>query len=131
MSYKTYLIECDYLYNTGLVITSLLEMEETFGAAYINENIVCVDTKLTFDNLYKSLVVDLDLTLGISELNQGNINEIISNYNPLTKSQIKDFINEVEISNDINYFLDLIIDRGGVEHLNLKEKQRLTELSKK
>lgn len=131
MSYKTYLIECDYLYSTGIVITALLEMDETFGAAYINENIVCVDTKSKFEDLYKYLVVDLDLTLGISELNYKNFNDMVSHYSSVTKGQIEDFMREVEISSDVNYFLDLIIDRGGVEHLNLKEKQRLTELSKK
>ena len=130
MSYKTYVIECDYIYTTGIVLSALEDMEETHEASYIDGNMVCVDTFATFEELYKVLVVTLDLTIGISEINRDNFDESMLCYNPSTKNRVRDFIEMTEISTDINYFLDLIIDRGGVNHLTLKEYQRLEELSK-
>ena len=44
---------------------------------------------------------------------------------------VEDFIKKVDISYDINYFLDLIIEKGGQNKLSCKEQQRLWELSKK
>ncbi len=52
-------------------------------------------------------------------------------YNKIIKKQVSDFIKECDISEDINYFLDLIIDEGGIKNLTPKEKQRLKELSNK
>ena len=45
--------------------------------------------------------------------------------------RVGEFIKKVDISEDINYFLDLIIERGGENELTPKETQRLWELSKK
>jgi hypothetical protein len=44
---------------------------------------------------------------------------------------VEEFIKRVDISYDINYFLDLIIEKGGETNLTSKERQRLWELSKK
>ena len=130
MSYKMYLIECDYIYTSGIVVSALLDMEETHEASYINGNIVCVDTFATFEEIYKFLVIDLDLTLGITELTYDNFSENMSCYNGIIRDQVKQFIKGAEISDDINYFLDLIVDRGDIKLLSLKEYQRLEELSK-
>ena len=45
--------------------------------------------------------------------------------------RVEEFIKKVDISYDINYFLDLIIEKGGENMLSCKETQRLWELSKK
>lgn len=42
---------------------------------------------------------------------------------------VEEFIKKVNISEDINYFLDLVTEKGGAVFLNGKERQRLQELS--
>ncbi len=131
MLYNKFLIECDYIYNSGMVLSALEYMEGTHEVTYITGNIVCVDTCETFEYLYKNLVVRLDLTLGITPIDENNFDEVMYSYNKIIKKQVSDFIKECDISEDINYFLDLIIDEGGIKNLTPKEKQRLKELSNK
>ena len=53
-----------------------------------------------------------------------------SNEAPIALSnRVEKFIKEADISYDINYFLDLIIEKGGRFLLTGKERQRLRELS--
>jgi hypothetical protein len=42
---------------------------------------------------------------------------------------VEEFIKKVNISEDINYFLDLVSKKGGTTWLSDKERQRLHELS--
>jgi len=42
---------------------------------------------------------------------------------------VDEFIKKADISDDINYFLDLVTEKGGVNWLTAKERQRLHELS--
>ena len=44
---------------------------------------------------------------------------------------VDEFIKKANISDDINYFLDLIIEKGNKYLLTPKEQQRLHELSRK
>lgn len=44
---------------------------------------------------------------------------------------VDEFIKKANISDDINYFLDLIIEKGNKYLLTPKEQQRLNELSRK
>jgi hypothetical protein len=52
-----------------------------------------------------------------------------SEYNVLNEAKLK-FIKDADISDDIDYFLDLIIEKGNLYFLGAKEMQRLMELSK-
>jgi len=45
------------------------------------------------------------------------------------KEAVDDFVKKANISDDINYFLDLIIEKGSKYSLTPKEQQRLNELA--
>ena len=47
------------------------------------------------------------------------------------QNAVNDYIKKADISDDINYFLDLISQKGSKYSLTPKEQQRLDELSKK
>ena len=130
MFYQSFLIECDYLHTTKLVLSTLDIMVETYEVSYINGNVICLNTLSTFEQLYEILIVELELVLGIINIDKNNFIEEVSCYGNEIIGQISDFFNMIMVSDDINYYLDLIIFLGSYDLLSLKEKDCLEFLSK-
>jgi hypothetical protein len=130
MNYRMFLIECGDLVSSGLILSTLEGLDENHLVEYINHNIICVDTRFNIDEIYDILAIKNKLLVGITEINDFNLGTTLFCYSPRIFEDVRDFTIDANISEDINYFLDLLVDRGGIDNLTIKEKERLSELSK-
>ena len=84
----------------------------------LNDNTMVIDSLYSIDEL-KNEFNDLDVVI-----------VDITNFEPESKKMSEAFF-KLDISNDVNHFLDLINDKGGIDFLTGKEKERLFELSER
>lgn len=89
----------------------------------INDSVILIDTYHTIPELELEFPGYENLFIDITDINL---------YGLVKEEWITPILNakkEMDISDDINYFLDLIQEKGGIEKLTDKEFQRLNQLS--
>lgn len=100
----------------------------TVESIKINDNVILIDTLHSVEELNDEFD-GLDVkVIDITELNHF---DTLTDFNFETNIKIADAKKELDISDDINYFLDLIKTKGHDYLLSGKEQQRLYELTKK
>jgi hypothetical protein len=90
-------------------------------------DIILLDTCNGINDWKEIIDKELSISVLITEIEKLKFCE--SEYNVLNEAKLK-FIKDADISDDIDYFLDLIIEKGNLYFLGAKEMQRLMELSK-
>ena len=90
-------------------------------------DIILLDTCNGINDWKEIIDKELSISVLITEIEKLKFCE--SEYNVLNEVKLK-FIKDADISDDIDYFLDLIIEKGNLYFLGAKEMQRLMELSK-
>ncbi len=89
----------------------------------INDSVILIDTYHTIPELELEFPGYENLFIDITDINL---------YGLVKEEWVTPILNakkEMDISDDINYFLDLIQEKGGIEKLTDKEFQRLNQLS--
>ena len=89
----------------------------------INDSIILIDTYHTIPELELEFPGYENLFIDITDINL---------YGLVKEEWVTPILNakkEMDISDDINYFLDLIQEKGGIDKLTDKEFQRLKQLS--
>jgi hypothetical protein len=125
MIYKKYLIIAE---NDMDVVNEFINWSlKGFTSAHvvINDEMVMIDTQHTLDEL-KTEFIALDIKI-VYILGK----QLGEDFGLMTNIKIFEAIKSLDISDDINYFLELISSKGSVDFLTSKEKERLFELSKK
>jgi len=92
----------------------------------INENIILIDTLHTIEELVEQFK---GTDVNIIDITESNNFDTLD-FTIETNIKIAEAKKELDISDDINYFLDLIETRGHEYLLTGKEQQRLHELTK-
>jgi len=92
----------------------------------INENIILIDTLHTIEELVEQFK---GTDVNIIDVTESNNFDTLD-FTIETNIKIAEAKKELDISDDINYFLDLIETRGHEYLLTGKEQQRLHELTK-
>lgn len=90
-------------------------------------DIILLDTCNGINDWKEIIDKELSISVLITEIEKLKFCE--SEYNVLNEAKLK-YIKDADISDDIDYFLDLIIEKGNLYFLGAKEMQRLMELSK-
>lgn len=126
MVYKKFIIECDCRLTADVVI----EYIDWFSniIEYVGSTLIFIDAPYTYEELSDALLSS-NLEVIIYDINSGIPDEIFKKFDTRITDNIYELIKKADISNDINYFLDLILERGGTKYLSGKEYQRLCELS--
>lgn len=91
-------------------------------------DIILLDTTSGIQDWTELIKRDLDIDVKVMLIEDLKFNADAPEGLPLGLEQ---FIKKADISYDINYFLDLIIEKGNRFLLTGKERQRLRELSQK
>ena len=89
----------------------------------INDSVILIDTYHTIPELELEFPGYENLFIDITDINL---------YGLVKEEWVTPILNakkEMDISDDINYFLDLIQEKGGMNKLTDKEFQRLNQLS--
>jgi hypothetical protein len=89
----------------------------------INDSVILIDTYHTIPELELEFPGYENLFIDITDINL---------YGLVKEEWVTPILNakkEMDISDDINYFLDLIQEKGGIDKLTDKEFQRLKQLS--
>jgi len=95
----------------------------TSSMIQINESVIVIDTYHSIPELELEFPGFDVILIDITDINL---------YSLVKEEWITPILNakkEMDISEDINYFLDLIQEKGGIEKLTDKEFQRLKQLS--
>jgi hypothetical protein len=95
----------------------------TSSMIQINESVIVIDTYHSIPELELEFPGFDVILIDITDINL---------YGLVKEEWITPILNakkEMDISEDINYFLDLIQEKGGIEKLTDKEFQRLKQLS--
>ena len=100
----------------------------TYKSIEINDYVVLIDTLLTIEEINDEFSGLDVIVIDITEINHF---DILNDFTIETNVKIAEAKKELDISDDINYFLDLIKTRGHEYLLSGKEQQRLHELTKK
>lgn len=100
----------------------------TYKSIEINEYVVLIDTLHTIEELNDEFSGLDVIVIDITEINHF---DVLNDFRIETNIKIAEAKKELDISDDINYFLDLIKTRGNEYFLSGKEQQRLYELTKK
>ena len=95
----------------------------TSNYVVINHEMVVIDTLHSLDELK----LEFD-GLGVEIVESFEKND---KFDLETKILLNEAVKTLDISDDINYFLDLVSDKGSIDLLTGKEKERLFELTKK
>jgi hypothetical protein len=91
-------------------------------------DIILLDTTSGIQDWTELIKRDLDIDVKVMLIEDLKFSDNAPEGLPLGLEQ---FIKKADISYDINYFLDLIIEKGNRIYLTGKERQRLKELSQK
>ena len=100
----------------------------TYKSIEINDYVVLIDTLLTIEEINDEFSGLDVIVIDITEINHF---DVLNDFTIETNIKIAEAKKELDISDDINYFLDLIKTRGNEYLLSGKEQQRLYELTKK
>lgn len=126
MIYEKYAILTDN-YETSL---NVIELFDEYMAVneyeFLCNDIILIDSTNGIDD-WKTIIKN-ELNIDVKVI---LIEELTFDANaPVELAEgVEEFIKKVNISEDINYFLDLVTEKGGAVFLNGKERQRLQELS--
>jgi hypothetical protein len=100
----------------------------TDGAVKIDSIMTLIETLYDIDELkeeFKNLT-----EVKFVDVTDGNVYELLSDYPDCVSIDVINAIKKLDISDDINYFLDLITERGGESYmLTDKERQRIRDLT--
>lgn len=125
MIYRKFIIECNCKLSRDVIIDYIDWFSNTIE--FINDYLIFIDAPYSLEELNETLIYNnlnaevVDITYKLPESYYRRFDSrIINNINNLIK--------KADISEDINYFLDLINERGGTKYLSGKEYQRLVEL---
>lgn len=93
---------------------------------FLCNDIILLDSNNGVDDWKTIIKNELDI-----EVNVIPIEDLKFDTNAPTElaAGVEEFIKKANISDDINYFLDLITEKGGIVWLTSKEQQRLDELN--
>ena len=100
----------------------------TYKSIEIDENIILIDTLHTIEELVEEFK---GLDVNVIDITESNHFDVLKDFSIQTNLKIASAKKELDISDDINYFLDLIKTRGHEYLLTGKEQQRLFQLTKK
>jgi len=99
----------------------------TDGAVKIDSTMTLIETLHDIDEL-KEEFKDL-IELKLLDVTEGNVYDLLSDYPDCVSIDVINAIKKLDISDDINYFLDLITERGASYMLTDKEIQRIRDLT--
>lgn len=126
MNYRKYLISSP---NNIELVKEFVEWSlkgYTFEKIDITEDTLLIDTLHTVDELSKEFD---GLDVKILDVTDANPFEILQDLSFAVALKVDEAIKKMDISNDINHFLELVETKGSVDLLNGKERQRLYELT--
>lgn len=126
MNYRKYLISSP---NNIELVKEFVEWSlkgYTFEKIDITEDTLLIDTLHTVDELAKEFD---GLDVKILDVTDTNAFDILQDLNFAVALKVDEAIKKMDISNDINHFLELVETKGSVDLLNGKERQRLYELT--
>lgn len=95
------------------------------GIMVLRRNAVLVETR------YRIEEIDAEfryLQVSIFMVDEPWVSQLLE---PALAEEVERAARAMDISDDIDYFLDLAVDRGGVARLTSKEMRRLEELSRR
>ncbi len=127
MIYKKFIIEADCEETIGIALDILYDQCDRM--MMLTDTMVCINGTYTFSELNNLLLFSNQLTLSVVEIDEKNLNRTLDGFNEYLHRGIIKFIDETNISDNIDYFLDLIYQRGGIEFLSGMEHQRMNELT--
>jgi hypothetical protein len=97
----------------------------TEDAIVINDRMILIDTSLSVDEIKTELNIKDVEVLAITE---DNVCEMLGKYGNVEDILVA--IKKLELPNNINYYLDLMVERGAAYMLTDKEINKLNELAR-
>jgi hypothetical protein len=99
----------------------------TDGAVKLGSMMTLIETLYDIDELKEEFK---ELTeVKFVDVTEGNVYDMLSGYPDCVSIDVINAIKKLDISDDINYFLDLITERGASYMLTDKEIQRIRDLT--
>lgn len=99
----------------------------TDGAVKLGSMMTLIETLYDIDELKEEFK---ELTeVKFVDVTEGNVYDMLTDYPDCVSIDVINAIKKLDISDDINYFLDLITERGASYMLTDKEIQRIRDLT--
>jgi hypothetical protein len=126
MIYEKYVIITDSQ-ETSLKVIDLFEPYMAVDTyEFLRNDIILIDTNNDADTWKAIIKNELGVDVKVMPIEELKFDDKA----PIGLAEgVEEFIKKVNISEDINYFLDLVSKKGGTTWLSDKERQRLHELS--